>query len=121
MEKCKIYINNRNGLWDSDVFIIIELPTVPRIGETFWLTNNQLRELEKKASMSKTKNDYDDYRYASNNEINFDDVVQVYSVLYNCDDPEYIYLALSTYDFHLKDINTAVNRIIENIDLLTRH
>jgi len=121
MVKCKIYIDNQEGLWSNDVFIIIELPTVPRIGDTFWLTNNQLRELEKKASMPKTINHYPNYRYGSSGEINFDDVAQVYSVLYNCNDLEYIYLALSTYDFHLKDINTGVNRIIENIDLLTKH
>ena len=121
MEKFKIYISNEEGLWSNDVFIIIELPTVPRIGDTLWLTDNQRRELENKASMPKTINDYDDYRSGSSSEINFDDVAQVYSVLYNCYDPEYIYLALSTYDFHLKDINTAVDRIIKNIDLLTKH
>jgi len=121
MEKFKIYIYNEEGLWSNDVFIIIELPTVPRIGDTLWLTDNQRRELENKASMPKTINDYDDYRYGSSSEINFDDVAQVYSVLYNCYDPEYIYLALSTYDFHLKDINTGVDRIIKNIDLLTKH
>ena len=48
MYKIKVYINNYNQFIDSDVFVEIELPAVPRKGENLYLTEEQQEILKNK-------------------------------------------------------------------------
>ncbi len=111
MAKCKVFIDHEELSYD-EVFIIAELPIVPRVGETIWLTNPQLRELEKKASNSKHKNHYVFY---SSGEVNFEDHIHVAAVVHNCYDPEYVYLALSDDRGSSIDVYEEINEIKNGI------
>tara|TARA_R100000700_G_scaffold40648_1_gene57050 strand:+ start:4819 stop:5154 length:336 start_codon:yes stop_codon:yes gene_type:complete len=111
MVKCKVFIDNEEIVY-NEVFIIAELPIVPRVGETIWLTNPQLRELEKKASKSKHKNYYIFY---SSGEMNFEDHIHVAAVVHNCYDPEYVYVALSDDRGSSRDVYEEINEIKNGI------
>ena len=108
MVKCKVFIDHEELSYD-EVFIIIELPIVPRVGETIWLTNPQLRELEKKASNSKHKDYY--MFFPASDDINFDDHIHIDAVVYNCYDPEYTYLSLSDNRGSSRDVYEEINEI----------
>ena len=104
MVKCKVFIDHEELSYLDEVFVIIELPIVPRVGETIWLTNSHLRELEKKASNSKHKDEYGRY-----------DHIHVDAVVYNCYDPEYTYLSLSDNRGSSRDVHEEINEIKKNI------
>ena len=48
MYKIKVHINNNNQFLDSDVFVEIELPAVPRKGDNLYLTQEQQEILKNK-------------------------------------------------------------------------
>ena len=49
MYKIKVHIKNENEFIDSNVFVDIELPAIPGIGEVLYLNEEQREILEKKA------------------------------------------------------------------------
>lgn len=58
MIKIIIHIENEVEIWDESVCVECELPQVPEIGSILHLSDDLETELERKATFSKTKENY---------------------------------------------------------------
>ena len=108
MKKVKVHVANEYDFMDSRVAIDILLPATPRKGETLYLKDEQLRELEKQAcqnlniaSLYYPKWFYghsyncDDPKESNLKDLGFDDAIFISSVAYNADE-DIIYIEIDS-------------------------
>jgi len=95
MKKVKIHVCNDYTFLDDDVYVEIELPTIPRIGEIVYLNDDLFNKLEKqiKSSLKKAQEycpkwiygksyDCDDPKKENLSDISITDIMYVTSIAY---------------------------------------
>tara|TARA_R110000851_G_scaffold296023_2_gene451062 strand:- start:13374 stop:13700 length:327 start_codon:yes stop_codon:yes gene_type:complete len=97
MVKCRIHIENDGGANDDKVYVDIELPAAPRVGEILFLSGKHQLSLEEmgKKDMKNLKVFYkkwfsgaSEYKHIEENlkEFGFDDALLVSSVIYSSEE-----------------------------------
>ena len=96
MVKCRIHIENDGGANDDKVYVDIELPAAPRVGEILFLSGKHQLSLEEMGKKDMKNLNYylkwfsgaSEYKHIEENlkEFGFDDALLVSSVIYSSEE-----------------------------------
>ena len=84
MIKCRVYIENDDGFNDDKVYVDIELPAAPRVGEALFLSEKHQIALEEMGYGA--SHDIDCVKEENLKDFGFDDALLVSSVTYKSEE-----------------------------------